>query len=440
MDGQRQKDSLLHVATAAIGGPLGKRASAATGRSEFWLSPTLVLGIAGSVMMVLAMLLRQFCRLTNWGSPGQFTYSCYSDIPVLISTTGLADSAPPLLGGPTPGIGVGGSSLLWIIAQLSPDGPQQLAWAFDMGAVLVTLSMVLTIAAAVRWARSSPWDVAALAFSPVLVVSALVSTDFVGVMFAVWALITWRAARPVASGVLCALAMLFVATLWVVPLAIVLVSWRAGLRGLAGVTVGVTVAVFAVVQAFFAITNRVGFEATWAAQFKTDAGYGSLWFVPALGGGAVAPETVKNAWWILVTILTLAAAAWVLFHRRVVPVESVIVVILVGWFVVAPANPVQAGVWILPFAVLAVRRWSVLLPWFAAEALYATMTWQYIYTATEPNKGAPGWFYALALVLRLATLVGVALAAGVRADVDEAQLPEATSADSGSDRSSVSAA
>ncbi|MFZ5871750.1 MAG: hypothetical protein ACOYXW_14640, partial [Actinomycetota bacterium] len=84
---------------------------------------------------------------------------------------------------------------------------------------------------------------------------------------------------------------------------------------------------------------------------------------------------------------------------------------LVAAFVVAPTVPVQASVWLLPFAALAVPRWRDHLVWAGAEVAYATGTWLYLYGLSVPERGMAPWAYAVLLVVRLGAMCWLAVQA-----------------------------
>ncbi len=109
-------------------------------------------------------------------------------------------------------------------------------------------------------------------------------------------------------------------------------------------------------------------------------------------------------WWVLgaTVLVVVAVALFVLSARRRPRLPVVVLLLLLGVLAVAPTVPVQAGLWVLPFAALAVPRWRDLLAWGAVEAAYATGTWLYLYGLSVENRGLPPWAYALLVVARFA--------------------------------------
>lgn len=124
----------------------------------------------------------------------------------------------------------------------------------------------------------------------------------------------------------------------------------------------------------------------------------------ALGRAAGVRMEGSVRWWALAAtaVVLVGVALFVLSARRRPRVPVVVLLLVLGVLAVSPTVPVQAGLWVLPFAALAVPRWRDLLAWGAVEAAYATGTWLYLYGLSVENRGLPPWAYALLVVLRYA--------------------------------------
>ncbi len=103
-------------------------------------------------------------------------------------------------------------------------------------------------------------------------------------------------------------------------------------------------------------------------------------------------------------VVSVATALFTLGAERRPRLPTVVLVMLVGVLLFLPAIPVQAAVWVLPFAALAVPNWRDLLVWGSVEAVYATCTWLYVYGLTVPSRGLPPWMYALVTLARVGAL------------------------------------
>lgn len=103
-------------------------------------------------------------------------------------------------------------------------------------------------------------------------------------------------------------------------------------------------------------------------------------------------------------VVGVAAALFTLGTDRRPRLPAVVLVLLAGALLALPAIPVQAAVWVLPFAALAVPRWRELLVWGSVEAVYATCTWFYLYGLSVPERGLPPWLYVVVTLARVGAL------------------------------------
>ena len=94
-----EADPVARGALLLLGGPVGRHA--AVGRS--WWTPLRVSVIAGLLVYAVGWLSKGYCLANGFGAPQRYMYLCYSDIPILYSTRGLADGGFPYL--LEPGVG-----------------------------------------------------------------------------------------------------------------------------------------------------------------------------------------------------------------------------------------------------------------------------------------------------------------------------------------------
>lgn len=397
-----REDGVARAASALVGGPAGRYVG--TGRHGRW-TPASVLVLLTVPVMALAVLLRQHCRTTLWASPDQFAHACYSDVPALYSSSGLADGVVPYLQSVdgshlTQPVGTGG--LLGLLAALAPTGTTAPRWVFDLAVVLVALALVGLVLAVLHLAGRRPWDAALVALSPVVVTAGLVSLDLVAVCLATLGVLALARSRPVAAGVLLGLAVAVRPLAVVVLVAVWLLAARTG-RWSAPHRATVAAAVtWAVVNVPVLVLNPEGWAAYWRASLAPPVGYGSLWLLPQLAGHPLDAGLVRWLWLGATVGVVVTVALVVLGVQRRPRLPAVVLLLLAGVLVVAPAVPVQASLFLLPFAALAVPRWRDLLVWGSAEAAYATGTWLYLYAQSVPERGLAPWAYGTLLVLRLA--------------------------------------
>ncbi|HEX5532922.1 MAG TPA: glycosyltransferase 87 family protein [Actinomycetales bacterium] len=387
-----REDGIARVASEVAGGPAGTHVGA--GRHGFWTAGA-VLAVGVTVFMAVALLLRQHCRRTLWVSPDQFTHACYSDIPALVASG--AERQP-----------VGVRGLFWLLAALAPGGRAEPRQAFDIAVVVLAVAAVLLVWAVLRLAGPRPWDAALVAFSPVLLTASLVSLDLVAVALAVLGLLAFSRRRPWLAGALVGLAIATRPLAVLVLLALVLVALRAGRWGHVRRTLLAAAVAWSAVNVPVLLASRDTWTAYWSGLWRPTVGYGSVWLLPQLGGHAVSGTTAR---WLFVLGALVVVALVALFtlstsYRPRIPV--VVLLLVVGILVMSPVVPVQASLWVLPFAALAVPRWRDLLIWAGAEVLYDTVTWFYVYGLTEANRAAPAWFYGTVLVVRMLAMAWLA--------------------------------
>jgi uncharacterized membrane protein len=423
-----REDPLVAGLSAVVGGPAGTRVRA--GRHGWWTAVR-VLIVLSMVVLSLGVVEKQHCRTYGWNTPNQFFHACYSDLPLMYETTGLAQGGAPYLharDGQYLSQPVVTGLAMWAVAAVSPSGPplQRDRWYFDLSTVLIALLVCALVALTVAsTGRRRPWDAAVVALSPLLALSALVSLDLLGVTLAAAGLLAWGRSRPALAGVLLGLA----AAARTYPLLLLAVLALLALRTGRWADLVRTVAAAALtalaVLLPWVVVNLDGVTATYRSWRSTSAGYGSLWLLPqttfsdpgprwlaavqfgptSLSAGAVTMLSVLGVVVALVAggLLVLAAGR----RPRVAQVAFVVVAVVV---LTGKSWPVQTSLWLLPLAALARPRWRDQLVWMSAEALYFVMVWLYVAAASSPDRALPGAWYSLFVLLRAAGLLWLVVA------------------------------
>ncbi|NAZ88513.1 glycosyltransferase 87 family protein, partial [Kineococcus indalonis] len=403
---------VARAASEVLGGPAGRHLGAG---GPWWTRPLPVLVALTSVLVALGALTKHHCRAQGWNTPDQFVHACYSDLPVVYTSSGLAEGLGPYADGVALGQPPLTAALAWLVGRAAPQevtAAAQRAY-FDAGAVVLLLAALATVAAVAAAAGARRrWDAALLAASPLLVLSALVSFDLAGVALATAGLALWARRRPAAAGVLLGLAVAARTYPVLLLLAVALVALRAGRPRAAATTALTAAATWGAVSAPFALTDPDAWSAHLRDPLVRPAGYGSPWLLPqlleqaagdtgatGLPAGAVTALTLCawGVWLLLVTLLVLWAP-----RRPRLP--QVALLLVAGACALGPAFPPQASLWLAPLAALAVPRWREHLLWWAAEAAYFGAVWLYIAGQSEPSRALPPELYALLLVLRLAAV------------------------------------
>jgi uncharacterized membrane protein len=432
-------DPLARVLSPFLGGPAGSRRAAV---QRGWWTVARVLVVLAVVAVALGVVQKQHCRAEGWSTPDQFFHACYSDLPAMYQTAGLNQGVMPYLepaGGTHLGQPVLTGTVMWAVAKLVPGGDlaQQTHWYVDLSTILIALLAValvlLTMASA---GRRRPWDAALVAASPLLVLSALVSLDLLGVVLAAAGLLAWGRRRPVLAGVLLGLgvtARTYPAVLLVVLALLALRTGRWGEWVRSAVAAVVTVLVVLVP---WAVANVDGLRPAYGSWRDARAGYGSLWLLPqtlfaeprpgwarALGLHAVSLSPGMVTTLAVVGLMTAVAVGMILTlaaprRPRVAQVAFVVLALVV---LTGKSWPVQASLWLLPLAALARPRWRDHLIWVGAEAAYFVGVWLFIAAASNPDRALPAAWYATLLLVRVAGLgwlVGIVVRDMWRPDLD----------------------
>ncbi len=427
-------DPFARWASRVLGGPAGSRLASP---AHPWWSAGRVLALVAAVTGALALVRLEHCRTAGWTTPGQFVHTCYSDVAVVYATIGGTPAAVLGLGAEA-GDGVGQPALTTFLlglvalvavpvervaAAVAPAaegvdlGPRVF---LDVYAVLAAAALVALVLAVARLAGSRPWDALLVAVSPVVLLSGLVSADLLGVALGALAVVAWARERPVLAGAVLGLAVAARFHVVLVALALLLLALRGQRVREAVTTVSTAAFTWAVVNLPLAVLAPQAWTAPARGWWSSDAGYGSLMVLPRLladEGVAVRVPTGAQtalAQAVLTAVVVGAVAVWVL-SAPVAPRLPVVVLVLVALsLLVSKTVPVQASLWLLPWAALAVPRWRDHLWWWAAEAAYVVAVWQFLVGLSQSDRALPPGFYAALLVGRLAAVAWLAWCAWQR--------------------------
>jgi len=377
-----------------VGGPLGDHATGPSSRHRWW-SPLRVVLAVTTLALALGMAAQVPCQRDAWsvGEPSahaQHAQLCASGIADSYVGAGFVELAWPFTTDEqvrrrheAPDLSVLAAAWGWGTARVthlltgSPDvdaratRPLAEVAASDAVrrevrvfmavnavalAVLALLAAVLLVRAA---GRRRPWDAAAFAASPLLVLTWLTG----------WSLLAAAA------------------------LAALLAAARAGRWVAVGVLLGVTVLAWVPMHGL------------------ADPGLGSLWLVS---------EQASARSWSTSTVLLVSGCVlavwllgvWLLSRTRHLPVPAVVLLALVGVLLVSPQAPPAWSLLLLPAAALAGPRWRDLLAWQVGELVALLLTGLYLGDYLAPAGGGPATAYWVAVLVRVLAqlwLVGAVL-------------------------------
>ncbi|WP_225437265.1 glycosyltransferase family 87 protein [Arthrobacter sedimenti] len=393
-----RSDPLLRLGAERVGGPVGRHAD--PGRiAPRWFTVDRVLILLTVCAAILAVLLKNPCRVEGWSSPDYFYRACYSDWAELYQSRGLGEGVLPFI---TPGVlfeypvllGLLASAtavIVDLVAGSAPADAKALLY-FDVNTMLIAGVWVLTVLATLRLASRRPWDAAIVATAPVIILSGTINWDLWAVLLATAGMLAFARNRPVLAGVLWGLGT--AVKLYPVLLlgAVLVLALRTGrfrpfLLALAG-----TAGAWLAVDLPFLLRDMAGWTYFLTFSESRDAGFSSGWYVynavaRQLGAATLPPAVITAGAAALFALSCVGVAALTLLAGRR-PRFAQIALLIVGAFILC--NKVyspQYALWLVPLVALAIPRWRVVLLWQLVEAFHWVAIW--LYLGGRTSGGAP---------------------------------------------------
>ncbi len=417
-------DPVLAPLVEGIGGPLGRHSD--PGRvPPSWFSVERVLIILTVGAAVLAVLVKNPCRIEGWSSPDHFYRACYSDWPELFRSRGFGEGNLPFI---TPGVlfeypvllGLLASGTAVLVDLLAPGGDARTGSLlyFDVNAVLLAGVWLLTVLVTLRLSGRRPWDAAIVAVSPVIILSGTINWDLWAVLLATVGMLAFARDRPVLAGILWGLGT--AVKLYPILLlgAVLVLALRTGRYRPLVLSASGTAAAWLAVNLPFLLRDPTGWAYFLTFSETRTAGFSSGWYVyneiARQSGLHVLSPSVINIGAAVLFLLACGAIAvlGLRAHRR--PRVAQLALLIVGAFVLC--NKVyspQYALWLIPLIALAVPRWRVVLLWQLVEILHWWAVWLYLGGQTgggpaENNLGLDVYSLAvLAHILATACVLAV---------------------------------
>jgi uncharacterized membrane protein len=362
----------------------------------------------------------------NWVGDKQYRLMCYTDVLALYGAEGLsAGQVPyrdhaveyPVLTGVFMGlIGLPVHAL----AQRNPS-INGYEWFYNVNALVLCSIALASCAALLALRRRRPWDVAMLALSPILLLTATVNWDLLAVGFAAFGLYAWARRRPVLAGVLLGLGA--AAKLWpgLILIPLLLLGVRA--RRLTEPMWAAVAAVLAWVAVNLPV--MVGYPASWRTFFHLNytrpIDWGTLWYIGVhFPVPPNSPRPIPGFDWLQGHIPALDVLTYALFGLACVGLAVLVLraprrprvaqlafLVVAAFLVFSKVWSQQYVLWLLPLAVLARPRWGAFLAWQAAEVCYFCAFYGELLGASG-KPIFPEWVFVGAALLRLATVIMLA--------------------------------
>jgi uncharacterized membrane protein len=413
-------DPLLAHMTELVGGPVGRRAAPGLVRPAFFsIERVLVLMVLAAG--ILAVLAKFHCRQAGWTTPDQYSTVCWSEFPNTFRDRGLGAFFPYVSQASTfdypPLAGLLAGLTAWLSAPAGAGAARQLAY-FDINAWLAVVLWMVAVLATARSSRRRPWDASLVAASPLLLFTATVSWDMWAVALTAVGMFLFARARTFAAGALLGLAACVQPYVFLILIALLLVSLRSGRwTPLVETTSAFVVAALAVVLPIL-VLNPVTLLAYVQAWPQDRAGASSLYNVfnlvsTRISGRALSLGTVNILALSLFACIAGGICWLALAAGRRPRVAQLSYLLVAGYTVVDKHAAPQHAVWLLPLLVLSLPQTRTVLLWQAAQlagfvALQLFLSRELGGISTNHAIDMPYFAFAV-LVQHLATLVTMVL-------------------------------
>jgi uncharacterized membrane protein len=420
-------DPVLTALSEGVGGPIGTRSA-----GHPWWTPARVLVLLAAVFFALGMVQKSGCYQGYWANDDRYTHMCYSDLPYLYTGRGLAELDWPYTDDPQVraryevmeypvGIAYAAYAAAWVTQEATGAGDvharadQPTGDVASSGQVrketrafvIVNTLGFAALAILSAWLLAGvnprrPWDAAAFAVSPALVLTGIINWDMLAVVFVAGALFTWARGRPLATGALIGVgtATKLYPLFLLGPVAIICLRERR-YRDLVD-TVLAAAASWFVLNAPAYLSGKDEWKRFWEFNSERGPDLGSAWLVlQQARDHAISASTVNHWSWILFG-LWCAAVAVVGFWAPSTPrLAQLGFLVVTGFLLVNKVYSPQYVLWLLPLAVLARPRWRDQLVWQACEVLYFASVWWYLQGDLQPAEGQDVGVYWVAVIVRM---------------------------------------
>ncbi|WP_370289329.1 glycosyltransferase family 87 protein [Nocardioides sp.] len=434
-------DPVVASLSEVVGGPMGEHA----GRHPWW-TPVRVLLLLTTLTFALGIVQKVPCQVAE-GKDQNWTYShmCYTDLRPLYVPRGLAERAWPYSDDDATReryqvmeypVGIsywafGVASLTQLVAGSDdvaergrvpvndlygdPDVQREQSIFVALNGLGFAALALITVWLLAGTNRRRPWDAAAFAISPALLLTGMINWDLLAVALVAAAVWAWSRDRPLLTGVLIGLG----TATKLYPLfllgGLLIICLRRGRRrdllDLA-LAVGGAAAAWVVANAPAYLTGPEQWKVFWSFNSERTADLGSVWMLIDQAADVGFRAHTINVWsWILfgawclgVLVIGLTAgrsrgdraAEW-----GIPRLAQLGYLIVVGFLLVNKVYSPQYVLWLLPLAVLARPRWRDQIIWQAGEVFYFCIIWWYLGGFLAPAGGGDAGFYWVGIAVRV---------------------------------------
>lgn len=357
---------------------------------------------------VLSFAKFQPCRSDSWVSPDVYIQMCYSDLSALYGAREInidrwpyqsEDNAVeyPVLTG----------VVMWATGLLVSD-PSGYRTYFDINALLIAL---LFIASALILWRLKPEFAHLYLVAPAVIGSLYINWDLWAVVAALLAIYLFKREQFDFSALLLGIA---VATKFfpVVLLLGVALYFNRELKNTIRY-LALTSLSWLVINLPVALTNFAGWSRFYKMNLERSADLGSIWYALQLRGIDFNNSTLLSIALVLLAAVSIMNIANQSKLPRIETFAISIFLTVAAFVTISKVYSPQYVLWLTPLALLAMTRKeerSAFWIWQGGEALYHLAIWQYLASYSGAKFGLPEGLYALAIIIRIATLAWFARA------------------------------
>lgn len=386
-------DPLVRSFSERIGGPAGAHAVPA---SRWWGPVRIALAVACAVL-ALGVIADLPCRDDGWPERDRETWTslCYSDVPFLYRERGFAEGLVPYRDVELEYPVLTGAAMqvtayvARAVTDNETDGPLAESVRFyDITALLLGLAALVVVFATARTVRRRPWDGLLVAASPVLLLTATINWDLLAVAAASLAILAWTRRRGGLAGLFIGVgvAVKLYPVLLLGPLLLVaLRSPRRGrdLRRFAA-ALSAAIATWVALNLPFYLVATEGWRAFFTFNVDRGADLGSPWYAINLRWPEVLPDRIDPVVAAAGGIMLVVIVVLALVAPEPPRLAQLAFLAVAAFVLVNKVWSPQFALWLLPLAALARPRWRDILVWQLAEVVYFVAVWWHLASLADP--------------------------------------------------------
>ena len=355
------------------------------------------------LVSLLSLLKFNYCRATNWASPGNYVHACYTDIPALFSERDLDTNTFPYQSSYNsmeypPIIGLGN----WLISFITPQQDSH-RWFFDINAFVI---IILFLISALIVRKIKPEFSYLYPVAPAVAASLFINWDLWATVTALAAIYLFDKKKYEASSIWLgiSIATKFFPIVFLLPIAIIFYKQRSLKDFYLYLFKSILIA------AAFNLPLAVLYFDGWWRFFRLNLNraddFGSIWYAANLLGFNL---PAINYLYTIITILLFIVLGFLLIKLPMTPkLAQVAFFAVVVFTTTSKVYSPQYVLWLTPLAVIALTKSSQQITfwfWQATEIIYHLAIWQYLAGYSGATFGLPAGAYAIASLLRVVGII-----------------------------------